>query len=196
MSHRDWRIIIIPHQLSKTKTVLIAKLLTLALIAAATPILRRDAITVEDDVNQKIAPGISTLSNDVNTFPASGLAGAVAIHDDFEDLVSSVNHAITDTNSTGSLDDESGAAILNDVQVVIAGLLGVLSAIENQATAWSSVPGGADLVLNDLHTLHTAFDNFADALITNEPASLSDQNTSLKTTIDSAFNSAEAAYAS
>lgn len=42
--------------------VLIAKLLTLALTAAGTPILRRDAITVEYDVNQRIAPGISTLS--------------------------------------------------------------------------------------------------------------------------------------
>ncbi|PYH38305.1 cell wall mannoprotein 1 family protein [Aspergillus neoniger CBS 115656] len=176
--------------------VLIAKLLTLALTAAATPILRRDAITVEDDINQRIAPGISTLGNDVNTFPSSGLAGAVAIHNDFQNLISSVNYATTDTNSAGSLDDETGAAILNDVQAVIESLSGVLTAVANQATAWSSVPGGADLVLNDLHTLHTAFDNFADALITNEPASLSDQTTSVKTTIDGAFNYAEAAYSS
>ncbi|GLB19995.1 hypothetical protein AtubIFM61612_009921 [Aspergillus tubingensis] len=176
--------------------VLIAKLLTLALTAAATPILRRDAITVEDDVNQRIAPGISTLSNDINTFPSSGLAGAVAIHADFQNLVSSVNYATTDTNSAGSLDDETGAAILNDVQAVIASLSGVLTAIANQETAWSSVPGGASLVLNDLASLHTAFDNFADALNTNGPASLSDQITAIKTTIDNAFTSAEAAYSS
>ncbi|GLB11236.1 hypothetical protein AtubIFM57258_008102 [Aspergillus tubingensis] len=176
--------------------VLITKLLTLALTAAATPILRRDAITVEGDINQRIGPGISTLGNDVNTFPSSGLAGAVAIHTDFENLVTSVNYATTDTNSAGSLDDESGAAILNDVQAVVQVLLGVLTAIADQATAWSSVPGGASLVLNDLASLHTAFDNFADALLTNEPASLSDQVTSIKTSIDSAFTSAEAAYSS
>ncbi|BCS02220.1 uncharacterized protein AKAW2_60484A [Aspergillus luchuensis] len=152
--------------------VLIAKLLTLALTAAGTPILRRDAITVD------------------------GLAGAVAIHDDLENLVSSVNDATTDTNSAGSLDDESGAAILADIQAVMGSLLGVLSAIENQATAWSSVPGGASLILGDLQSLNTAFDNFADALTTNGPASLSDEVTSFKTNLDNAFTSAEAAYSS
>ncbi|PYH66246.1 cell wall mannoprotein 1 family protein [Aspergillus vadensis CBS 113365] len=176
--------------------VLIAKLLTLALTAAATPILRRNAITVEDDINQRIAPGISALGNDVRTFPASGLAGAVAIHDDFQNLVYSVNYATTDTNDAGSLDDETGAAILNDVQAVIGNLLSILTTLADQATSWSNVPGGADLVLSDLRSLHTAFDNSADALITNEPASLSDQTTLVKTYIDNAFASAEDAYSS
>lgn len=120
----------------------------------------------------------------------------MAIHDDLENLVSSVNDATTDTNSAGSLDDESGAAILADIQAVMGSLLGVLSAIENQATAWSSVPGGASLILGDLQSLNTAFDNFADALTTNGPASLSDEVTSFKTNLDNAFTSAEAAYSS
>ncbi|RAH63302.1 hypothetical protein BO85DRAFT_433833 [Aspergillus piperis CBS 112811] len=175
--------------------VLIAKLLTLALTAAATPILRRDASKVEADINQIIAPGFETLYNDVDAFPSSGSAGAVAIDNDFQNLVSSVNHATTDINSAGSRDEQAGLAILQDVRkVVIASLWGVLSTLEDQATAWSSVPGGADLVLNDLHTLHTAFDNFADALITNVPVSVNNQATSAKSDIDSIFNSAEAAF--
>jgi hypothetical protein len=59
--------------------VFIAKLLALALTATATPILRRDAVTVENDITQKIGPQTTTLTNDVNGFPASGLSGAVAI---------------------------------------------------------------------------------------------------------------------
>ncbi|RAK94554.1 hypothetical protein BO79DRAFT_132064, partial [Aspergillus costaricaensis CBS 115574] len=161
---------------------------------AATPILRRDAITVQNDVNQRIVPGITTLTNDVNAFPSSGLAGSVAIHTDFQNLISSVNHATTDTNSAGSLDDESGAAILNSLQAVPPSLSNLLGALGTEVSAWSAVPGGASLILGDLQSLNTASDNFADALTTNGPASISDQVAAIKTFIDNSFTYTEAAF--
>ena len=52
-------------------------LLPFAFSALASPLATRDAITVENDITQKIGPQITTLDNDVNAFPASGVSGAL-----------------------------------------------------------------------------------------------------------------------
>jgi hypothetical protein len=130
--------------------VFIAKLLVLALTAAATPILRRDAVTVEDDISQKIGPQIQTLDTDVNGFPASGLSGVLAIHNDFQNLVTIVNGATSDIESAGSFSETEGTTILPDVQDLTPTLLDILSYITSQVDAWQDIPGGYALVLNDL----------------------------------------------
>ena len=52
-------------------------LLPFALSALASPLATRDAITVENDITQQIGPQFTTLNNNINSFPASGLTGAV-----------------------------------------------------------------------------------------------------------------------
>jgi hypothetical protein len=61
--------------------VAIAKVLFLAVTATAS-MLRRDVVTVEVDITQKIGPQTATLKNDVNSYPVSGLSRALAIHSD------------------------------------------------------------------------------------------------------------------
>ena len=51
--------------------------LSAAVLALALPLVIRDAVTVENDITQKIAPQATTLANAVNGFPASGLVGAL-----------------------------------------------------------------------------------------------------------------------
>ncbi|OJJ67034.1 hypothetical protein ASPBRDRAFT_48569 [Aspergillus brasiliensis CBS 101740] len=173
--------------------VLIAKLLLLALTAAATPILRRDAITVERDLNTRIAPQVSTLANDVEAFPESGLAGALAIHVDLQALIPTVDAVTADINNTGSLDEESGTTVLTTAQDVIGGLLRTLADLQNKAPSWPDMLGG-QAVIRELESLNTAFDNLANSLITIETPPLNDQVTTLKNQIDSGFRTAIAAY--
>ncbi|GLA37771.1 hypothetical protein AnigIFM63309_004744 [Aspergillus niger] len=174
--------------------VLIAKLLTLALTAAATPIFRRDAVTVQDDITQKIGPAIITLFNDVAAYPESGSNGALAIHTDFQNLVSIVNSATADVNRAGFFDDDSGTTINNYFQAVTTKLSNVLGIVKDQESDWSDSPGGTTQILDDLEALNTAFDEFADALTTMEPSSLRYQVTSIKTYLDIDFDSAIDAY--
>lgn len=54
------------------------KVFLLALTATAA-ITRRDAITVQNDITQKIGPQTEALLNDVNGFPASGLGGQLLL---------------------------------------------------------------------------------------------------------------------
>ncbi|OOQ81863.1 hypothetical protein PEBR_41311 [Penicillium brasilianum] len=174
--------------------VFIAKLLVLALTASATPILRRDAVTVENDITQKIGPQTKILDNDVNGFPASGLAGALAIDSDAKTLVTIVNSATSDVYSAGSFSEADGITILADVQELTSSFSGTLATLGDQAAAWADIPGGQALVLNDLQSLNTTFVEFANALIAAVPADLVPSAESIKTQITDAFSSEIAAY--
>ncbi|GFF70373.1 hypothetical protein IFM53868_00291 [Aspergillus udagawae] len=174
--------------------VLFAKLLILALTAAATPILRRDVTTVENDITQKIHPQITKLNNDVNGFPASGLAGAINIHNDFQSLATTVVATIDDIKSTGSFGTVSGTTILADVQLLVPTLLATLSAIGSQEPSWAAFPGGKDLVLSDLQSLHTAFHNFNNAMNAALPLLLKAGSVAIQAQMDSAFTTAIAPY--
>jgi hypothetical protein len=59
-------------------------------------------VTVENDITQRIAPQASTFENDVNGFPASGLAGALALHKDAQSLSATVTSATSNVKSAGS----------------------------------------------------------------------------------------------
>ncbi|KAJ5891323.1 uncharacterized protein N7473_007551 [Penicillium subrubescens] len=121
--------------------VFIAKLFVLALTAAATPILRRDAVTVENDITQKIGPQVQALDNDVKGFPASGLTGVLAIDNDCNALVTVVNDATSDIHNAGSFSESDGTSVLQAASNLISIFLGTLSAITNQAAAWEGFPG-------------------------------------------------------
>ncbi|GKZ35070.1 hypothetical protein AbraIFM66950_005510 [Aspergillus brasiliensis] len=173
--------------------VLLARLLTLALTAAATPILRRDAITVERDLNTKIAPPVSTLGNDVEALPECGLSGALAIPVDLQALIPTMDAVTADINNPGSLDEESGATISITAQNVIGSLVGTLADLQNKASSWPDMLGKQVLISN-LESLNTAFDNLANALITSETPAHKDQVTALKNQIDSGFWTVIAVY--
>jgi hypothetical protein len=174
--------------------VLIAKLLALALTATATSVLRRDAATVDNDITQDIGPKITTLANDVNGYPASGLTGALAIHTDFQGLSATMIKATKDIQSSGSFSEDDGTTIVADVQALTTPVLGTLSAIASQTEAWEDIPGGQALVLSDLQALNTTFLGFINALSAASPADLVPGITSFKTQIVGAFDSAINAY--
>jgi hypothetical protein len=174
--------------------VFVAQLFVLALTAAATPILRRDAVTVENDITQKISPQIQTLYNDVQGFPASGLIGAITIDSDFKTLVATLSSANSDIHSAGVFSEADGISITQAFTSLTSILSGTLSDIQDQTAAWADLPGGQPLVLRKLQSLKTTFDDFAQALTAAEPADLVPSATSLTSQVDNAFASAIAAY--
>jgi hypothetical protein len=174
--------------------VLIAKLLFLALTAAATPIFRRDVVTVENDITLKIGPQLTTLNNDVRGYPASGSSGAHAIHGDFETLVTIVDSTIRDIKSTGSFGTVSGTTILANIQELLPTFLDILVEIGLQEPSWALVQGGRELVLSDLHSLNAAMDNFMNAITAAEPFLLKAGSLAVKVQLDGGFITAIAAY--
>jgi hypothetical protein len=172
----------------------IIKVLLLALTVSAASIYRRDAVTVQDDINQKIAPQIATLQNDVNGYPASGLSGALAIHTDIQNLGTIVNGATVDVKSTGAFSEADGTSILAAVQALVPTLLNTLSTLVAQKQAWADIPGGQALLLSDLQSLNTTFTGFLNAVIAASPADLVPSATSVKTQVDGGFSQAIAAY--
>ncbi|BAE57533.1 unnamed protein product [Aspergillus oryzae RIB40] len=161
---------------------------------AATPILRRDAAKVQGDITQKIEPQINTLYNDVRGFPTSGLTGAMTIRSDLQSLATTVNDATADVKSTGSLDTPSGTTILADIQSLMPTSLVTLTHVGAEAPAWEDIQGGPALILSDLRSLKTALDNFANALISNEPLLLQAKALAIKTQIDGGLDIAIAPY--
>ncbi|PKK54840.1 hypothetical protein CI102_520 [Trichoderma harzianum] len=173
--------------------VLFTKILFLASTAAAI-ILRRDATTVENDINQRIGPQWITLSNNIDGYPASGLQGAFNIHDDVQSLVAITNEATTNINAAGSFSEAGGTTILSDLQVLVPTFLGALSAIGNQAHAWANLQGGQAVILSDLHSLNSSFIGYVNALTAASPADLVPAVTSVETQVADGFNNAVAAY--
>ncbi|KAF3386694.1 hypothetical protein F1880_001297 [Penicillium rolfsii] len=174
--------------------VLIAKLLVLALTAAATPILRRDATTVENDINQKIGPQVTTLNNDLRGFPDNGSPGAVTISNDFENLVTIVKSSTSDVQNAGSFSTLSGSTILSDLELLVPQFFDSLVTIEAQALSWFALQGGQQLILANLEKLNTAMNDFMNALTAAEPLTLKPGSLAIKAQLDSGFTTAIAAY--
>ncbi|KAF3070164.1 hypothetical protein CFAM422_006982 [Trichoderma lentiforme] len=171
------------------------KILLLASTAAAI-ILPRDATTVENDINQRIGPQWTTLSNNIDGYPASGLQGAFNIHDGIQSLVAITNEATSNVDAVGSFSEADGTTILSDLHALVPTFLGALSAIGSQAHAWANLRGGEAVILSDLQSLNSSFIGFANALTAASPADLVPAATAVGTQVADGFNNAIAAYSS
>ncbi|KAL7931196.1 hypothetical protein V8C35DRAFT_119402 [Trichoderma chlorosporum] len=177
--------------------VAITKFLWLALTATAATaaaIVQRDVITVQNDITQKIGPSLTTLNNDVAGFPASGLAGAIKIQEDFTALIAAVDGTISDIRSTGSFGVVSGTTILAQIQILVPAFLGTLVNLGLQESSWSAIPDGRALILNQLQKANTVMSNFADAIIAAEPFLQKAGGIAIKVQITGAFTTAIAYY--
>ncbi|KAJ4855907.1 hydrophobic surface binding protein A domain-containing protein [Trichoderma breve] len=172
--------------------VVIAKVLWLALTATvttATPILRRDVITVQNDITQKMGPGWFTLNQDLNNFPSSGFAGAITIRDDIADLVTILEDTLSDIKTTGSFGTVAGTTILADIQEQVPTMLASLVTIGAQESDWQAMQG-ASWILTQLESMNIATSNFMDAVIAAEPLFLKPGALALKAQMSGAFTTA------
>ncbi|KAL7932063.1 hydrophobic surface binding protein A domain-containing protein [Trichoderma chlorosporum] len=167
----------------------------LCLVSTATAIvLRRDAVAVENDISQSIAPAWTALDNDVNGFPASGLSGALAIHADVQDLVTIFNSATTDVQAAGSFSEADLTNILEDIQSLAPTILDTFSTVQSQKEDWRAIPGGQALISNDFQSLSFSSAGFFTALTAASPADLVPVATTLEAQIAGGFQNIITAY--
>ncbi|KAJ7788412.1 hydrophobic surface binding protein A-domain-containing protein [Mycena olivaceomarginata] len=155
--------------------------LCLVSVSFATPA-KRTVAQVEADITS-IGNQVKTLDTDLTGFPASGLAGALAIHTAASNLVTTVNTGTTDVKNTGTVSEADGNTILTQVQAIEPTILDALSQITAKQPSFAALPIGGipALVLQDLKTLNTSTVAFAAALIVAAPADLRAQQRLLRT---------------
>ncbi|KAL6699675.1 hypothetical protein J3F84DRAFT_345007 [Trichoderma pleuroticola] len=174
-------------------TTLLCLVLT-ATVTAATAIVQRDALTVQNDITQEMGPGWNTLNQDLNGFPSSGFAGAITIRDDIANIVTILERTVSDIKSTGSFSTVSGTTILADIQLLMPTMLASLVTIGAQEPDWEAMHGGS-WVLSQVESMDIATSNFMDAIIAAEPLLMKPGCLALKAGMSGAFTTAVAAYA-
>ncbi|OAQ99014.1 hypothetical protein LLEC1_01158 [Akanthomyces lecanii] len=175
--------------------VAIAKFLWLALTVTAATI-RRDVITVQDDITKRLGPQLSTLSKDVKGFPGSGVDGALAIQADFKTLTATFKTATSNVKATGSFGVVSGTTILSYIQVnLVPTTLHTLVSLQDQVSAWADVEGGKALVLAQLKELNSATSTYFYAITAAEPLLQKSGAIAIQTQISGAFTTAIGVYA-
>ncbi|KAF7289854.1 hypothetical protein MIND_01359800 [Mycena indigotica] len=157
---------------------------------------KRTPAQVEADLNN-VATQVTNLDNLIKAFPASGLAGALAIHNAATPLVTALNTATSDSTSTGPLGESDGAAVLAIVTGFQPTILDALTRIVADKSAFASQPisGLPALVHQDLVNLQTATTALANSLLANAPADLKPSASAVEGAILTALSTAVAAYA-
>ncbi|KAJ7752473.1 hydrophobic surface binding protein [Mycena maculata] len=171
-------------------------LLSLSLIAAglAAPV-KRTVAQIESDI-ATISSQVTTLDNDINGFPASGLIGALEIDIAAGNLASALKQGTSDIQATSALDEADGTTILNAVLAIEPTIINALNglATKESSVAALPIPGAPGLVLSDLQTLNSDTTAFGNALIVITPADLVPTAQTIFANIAAAFNTAIAAY--
>ncbi|KAF9264442.1 hypothetical protein L218DRAFT_863026, partial [Marasmius fiardii PR-910] len=119
-----------------------------------------------------------------------------AIHNSASALGDSIGEATTDTKATDSVSESDCEAILASVKDLQPKIMQVLQEIVDNKSAIQSLPlpGVENIVLEGLNGLNAATGAFSDALIDKSPEDLVANANELKSSIDSAFATAIAAY--
>ncbi|KAF8960434.1 hydrophobic surface binding protein [Flammula alnicola] len=171
-------------------------LLSLATLGLTTPV-KRTVAQVEADIAD-ISTKVTSLDNAINAFPLTGgtLAAALGIHTDAGTVITSLTTATADVVATGPVGDTDGRTILTSVEAIEPTIQDALTAIVTKKPAFVALPIGGipALILQDLNNLKSNTSAFSNALISNAPASLTTEATTLRDNILAAFDTAIAGY--
>ncbi|KAF7314382.1 Hydrophobic surface binding protein [Mycena kentingensis (nom. inval.)] len=156
---------------------------------------KRTVAQVETDL-RNIATQVQTLDTQIRGFPASGLAGALAIHNSAAPLNTAIQQCTTDVNNTGAVGDADSIAILGIVQGFLPNILDALSRISMDRAAFDAQPIGglSALVRVDLQNLSASTQALSNALAANAAAAEKPAATSIESVLATAFATAIAAY--
>ncbi|KAG5341889.1 hypothetical protein E4T56_gene18051 [Termitomyces sp. T112] len=154
---------------------------------------------VENDINNIIAPDLSTLLTDIDAFPTSGgnLIQALTIHTDATSLISALATTTNDVNgATCPVSDSDANTILADLQALLPNIQQAATDIVARKAAFTALPlGGVPaLVQQDLASLKSNTDTLAAAFIACAPAGVVVAAQELQSEIDAAFAPAIAAF--
>ncbi|KAJ7624911.1 hydrophobic surface binding protein A-domain-containing protein [Roridomyces roridus] len=155
-------------------------------------------ITIENDI-ANISMVASILDTQVNGFPASGLAGALAINTDAGNLVSALNKGTTDIKATpGPLSESVGTTIVQEVEAMEPLILTAATTLVKEKPSFAALPiaGIPALILADLQAINASNGAFLDALIAILPPDLQPAIIAIERNNTPIFNAAIAAFSS
>lgn len=172
------------------------KFLALVATVVAASTIRRDATFIINDINDKLSPLATQLVDDIAAFPARGLAGALTIHQDFQEVTIAFNTATVDTKNTGPLSQQQGLTILEDLNLVIPIYIQAFAEIAGEKPDFDNLQpiSGSPLVLQDLQTLNASVIAFSKELIANAPLTQVPAQVAAKNELEAALDAAIAEY--
>ncbi|KAJ7815927.1 hydrophobic surface binding protein [Mycena leptocephala] len=158
-------------------------------------LLKRTVTQIEGDI-ANISSLVNILCDDINGFPASGLAGALSIHQAVGNLVTAFNTATSDIEATGSISEADAQRILATLAPILSLLEDCTGQMTTKRPNFMALPiGGLQaLILQDLKNLKTAIDALLLALGAIIPPDLVAQVGATQTDIDSVFAAAITAF--
>jgi len=167
----------------------------LGLLAAATPVVKRDAATVVADLGT-VSSDTTTLDNAVLAFSntAGSLGDALAIHGDVTTLESAITKTTSDVKASGTFDEADGKAVLAAIQSLEPLILKTLSDTVAKEPGFNRIASDF-IVESDLQGLQTDTEALESALLAAAPTDLLPSATPIVNAINAAFTSAVAAFA-
>ncbi|KUJ12066.1 uncharacterized protein LY89DRAFT_220767 [Mollisia scopiformis] len=167
--------------------VIIKNVLLLVTAATALTLGKRDVNTILSDIST-IDSNVKALTTAANNYNG-GVLAAIPITSAESTLDKSINQGTSDAQATSQLSSADSKSILAAINNLTPDIAASLTAVENKKANFAA-DGLTSIVQNDLATLKSDTDAFADALIAIASADSKDQATAQKATIDSDFQGA------
>jgi len=154
---------------------------------SALAIRRRDASTILSDIST-IDSSVRALTSAVNGYNG-GIFGAIPIENAESTLDKSINQGTSDAQAASQVSSTDSNSIIAAVQNLTRDIEASIQALEAKKLPFAAA-GLTSTVQNDLITLKSDTDSFANALIAIASADTTDQAQAKKATIDNDFQGA------
>ncbi|KAJ7604253.1 hydrophobic surface binding protein [Roridomyces roridus] len=112
--------------------------------------LKRTAVQAEADITSLTA-AVTTMRNNIEGFPASGLNGALAIHTASGGVANALVTCTTAVKGTGALAEGDAKTILTAVQALLLIVQDALKQLVEKKSNFASLPGVGSSVLIEIH---------------------------------------------
>jgi len=168
--------------------------LLLAILTAANPVVKRDAVAVEANIDV-ITKDDKTLDTDITNFSNMNgtLEQALALNAEVTTIEALITKTINDVRNSGEFNEADGNVIFSEIETLEPAILDELSQIVNKKPGFDRI-GVSPIALDDLKTLQSDVKAVENAIIAAAPSDLLPQATSIISAINAAFTSAIAAY--
>lgn len=172
--------------------VAISKVLFFAVTATAL-VLPRSVSQVSSDISN-IDSQTKKLTSAINSYNGGGVANALPVQSDEQDLDKAIKSATTDAQNTPKANSADSKKILGQIKTLIPDIESALTALKNKKSKFEA-DGLGKTVHDDLTTLKTDTDSFGSALLKIASSDAQSEGKSDITKIDGDFNSAISDFA-
>lgn len=173
--------------------VAITNILLLAATVATASVLRRDATPLVNVISNQLSPQITTLQNEINGFPASGMKGAIQLESSDDNLMSILDTATTLAQTAGTFSLLDTLEIVTAMTSVTTQITDYNHALDTKKADFQKI-GRATFVLTDLQILNLRWTNFLSVMVAQAPIGEAAALQTIENTITASYNHAIKVY--